>query len=1039
MKKALSLILSLILIATTMSIGITANATIGDGKAYLDTDGNMKRMSNGTWYTYITDYDNIVNQLKTSLKNKESDIILRFACKDDPSLCYSYTDNNEDMYSMNNKFASKLLADAFLSDTVSDPYDADYLYHSIIDDFNYSSISYPNINDIIDGKQYTNYTFSISGLHYYNDLATESETQAFVNEFNTRFNIASMSTPYEKVKTIYDYVVRNTEYDNDVLKGKYDMNTERYKRSHSAIGAIKGNVVSGSYRWNTEELIAGEPIITNEDQGLAVCEGIVKLFYVLCESNGIPCKIIDGDYTSTSGKSTDPHEWAQVMLDGSWYLVDPTFAIQRSIKEVHYNNYDYFLRGTSSEYFSDTAHQQPFAYHSFDITSDALGTSPLYNYSTSYKASTTDYAFPAFDTSRIDASTMILIERTYTFKGSERGAYLLTNGDNATSIEFDRDDNDVIKIYKGETGDNVGFNYNGLNTNKISKVWIPYVCNTENILSASTLASIDATTAGTHYIPIPGRSTAFKVIPYDMSSEFNAGSFTGGHSDRYSDDSLIQWQANYVGNPITPTITIVDGFNHTLKENEDYTITYQNSSHATISSMKDIGSYYVLINYKGNYSGSTSIAFSIGKIDLSKLSISNRQFDYVPKKVLEANGISSAKDEYMIGAKSGLKVGDYTLMPGKDFSVSSTGDLTYGASGTITLTGLSSSCVKTGTKKTITYTVSGKYDISALNGKWASTTPVTYTGSAITPTSFSSLDKDFEKGVDYKIVGYKNNTKPGQATVIIQGIGGCTGTAEMYFPIQTGSSSSGSGSSTGGSTSTAIDINKASVSYSNNNNFFKYTLTYGGKTLVKGADFTESIKVSGSTGVITLTGIGKFGGITKLNLPSTVTTPSASGNYIKVSNVTYNGKAQKPTFSVYNSSNKLVNKVYIKSTTYSNNKNVGLGKITVKLANGQTVVKTFSINPQKTALGTVSGAKAGFKAIWTKKTSQTTGYEIQYSTSSTFKKPKTAKITKNTTTSKTISKLGSKKTYYVRIRTYKTVSGKTYYSAWSAKKSVKTK
>ena len=85
---------------------------------------------------------------------------------------------------------------------------------------------------------------------------------------------------------------------------------------------------------------------------------------------------------------------------------------------------------------------------------------------------------------------------------------------------------------------------------------------------------------------------------------------------------------------------------------------------------------------------------------------------------------------------------------------------------------------------------------------------------------------------------------------------------------------------------------------------------------------------------------------------------------------------------------------------------------------------------------------AGVKKItvkWKKQTAQTAGYQIQYSTSSKFAKPKTVTITKNTSTSKAVTKLAGKKKYYVRIRTYKKVSGKNYYSAWSKSKTVKTK
>ena len=76
---------------------------------------------------------------------------------------------------------------------------------------------------------------------------------------------------------------------------------------------------------------------------------------------------------------------------------------------------------------------------------------------------------------------------------------------------------------------------------------------------------------------------------------------------------------------------------------------------------------------------------------------------------------------------------------------------------------------------------------------------------------------------------------------------------------------------------------------------------------------------------------------------------------------------------------------------------------------------------------------------WKKQTKLTTGYQIQYSTSKNFKGAKTQTITKNKKTSCIIKKLKSKKKYYVRVRTYKKVKGKKYYSKWSKVKSVKTK
>lgn len=64
------------------------------------------------------------------------------------------------------------------------------------------------------------------------------------------------------------------------------------------------------------------------------------------------------------------------------------------------------------------------------------------------------------------------------------------------------------------------------------------------------------------------------------------------------------------------------------------------------------------------------------------------------------------------------------------------------------------------------------------------------------------------------------------------------------------------------------------------------------------------------------------------------------------------------------------------------------------------------------------------------------GYELWYSTSSNFKKGVTKKRLSSSVTSKTYSGLKKKKTYYVRIRAYKNISGAKKYGKWSSKKSV---
>ena len=75
-----------------------------------------------------------------------------------------------------------------------------------------------------------------------------------------------------------------------------------------------------------------------------------------------------------------------------------------------------------------------------------------------------------------------------------------------------------------------------------------------------------------------------------------------------------------------------------------------------------------------------------------------------------------------------------------------------------------------------------------------------------------------------------------------------------------------------------------------------------------------------------------------------------------------------------------------------------------------------------------------------KRNKKASGYQIQYSTSKKFNK-NTGKATVKSgkTLKKTVTKLKKKTTYYVRIRSYKKVNGKAYFSGWSGAKKVKIK
>ena len=108
-------------------------------------------------------------------------------------------------------------------------------------------------------------------------------------------------------------------------------------------------------------------------------------------------------------------------------------------------------------------------------------------------------------------------------------------------------------------------------------------------------------------------------------------------------------------------------------------------------------------------------------------------------------------------------------------------------------------------------------------------------------------------------------------------------------------------------------------------------------------------------------------------------------------------------------------------------------KIKVKVQIKETLPKT-AITKLKKASST------SMKVYWKKK-SGISGYQICYSTSKTFKNAKKVYVKDAAVTAKKISKLTKKKTYYVKIRTYKNtkIDGKrvNLYSGWSGKEKVK--
>ena len=162
---------------------------------------------------------------------------------------------------------------------------------------------------------------------------------------------------------------------------------------------------------------------------------------------------------------------------------------------------------------------------------------------------------------------------------------------------------------------------------------------------------------------------------------------------------------------------------------------------------------------------------------------------------------------------------------------------------------------------------------------------------------------------------------------------------------------------------------------------------------------------------------------------------------------TYDKKAKKPTVTVKDSKGKKLKNGTDYTVTYaSGRKSIGSYKVTVQLKGKKYSGKktlTFRIAPAGTTVKSVKAGKAKVTVNWKQQTKNTSGYIIQCSTNKSFKGSILTTVSSNKAKSKQITKLSTKKQYYVRICTYKNVkkNGKTtkICSDWSNAVAVKTK
>lgn len=103
-----------------------------------------------------------------------------------------------------------------------------------------------------------------------------------------------------------------------------------------------------------------------------------------------------------------------------------------------------------------------------------------------------------------------------------------------------------------------------------------------------------------------------------------------------------------------------------------------------------------------------------------------------------------------------------------------------------------------------------------------------------------------------------------------------------------------------------------------------------------------------------------------------------------------------------------------------------------------TVVSQYTSIAKSNLNSAKSTSKKKIKVSWSK-VGGASGYQVMWSTYKNFSKNYKTKSVTSKYLSKTVTAAQSKRVYYVRVRAYKTISGKKVYSQWSSTKKVKTK
>lgn len=374
----------------------------------------------------------------------------------------------------------------------------------------------------------------------------------------------------------------------------------------------------------------------------------------------------------------------------------------------------------------------------------------------------------------------------------------------------------------------------------------------------------------------------------------------------------------YTGSAIKPVPAVKAG-GRTLKNGTDFTVSYKNNT--------EPGTATLIVNGKGNYSGSVSKTFKITARAINDVEVT------VPDTVFTGEQV---RPDVVVS------YGSYQFISDSDYTLSFKDNVNIGTA-SVVVTGknhLSGS-------RTVTFPIE-KADISSTE---IAVKNATFTGSAIKSDVDVRLGNVTLKEGTHYTLSYKNNVNAGTAQVTISGKGSLEGAVTMSFTIAKADISKASISANGtyapdgvkiginakfgnytlkssdysftaptaageqtltisgngnfsGKTTVKCNVAKAdianaksSLSLSTDGKGYTVTVFYDGVLLTQDKDYKVAVTES-TTGVsAVITGIGNYGGTATISGISNEL-EAFENAVVTIGKVTYNGTAQLPSVTV---------------------------------------------------------------------------------------------------------------------------------------------